>query len=319
MEGKLLRKSPTIIGEKEKNMGVYGFTFQSLYHLEVDELWDIARLIKGENHYLPRNKDVLIRGVILPFLKESGNIPFQASKDQIMRSSLIKVAQALSIESLNLNAMDTAWLVRQIRQKWSETFRKRLENLNDDELKSILKHADEKIKKRGQQMGISFIPAVGVMAGELSGFGIYLATTTGLASVSSAIGITFPWAVYQGATTILGGMLGPIGWTMAGAGVIAGSIGYLNLLFKKNEDKLIPVVVAIILKIGENPYEYFGLKETDSFAEVKKIYHAMMKTFHPDLLQEHMPEWVKHQFNELLLKTQENFEKIEKRQSEETS
>ncbi len=40
-------------------MSVFGFTFKALYRLEVDELWDIARLIKGENHYLPKNKDVL--------------------------------------------------------------------------------------------------------------------------------------------------------------------------------------------------------------------------------------------------------------------
>jgi uncharacterized protein YaaW (UPF0174 family) len=300
-------------------MGVFGFTFKALYHLEVDELWDIARLIKDENHYLPKNKDVLIRGVIIPFLREVSKAPKDADKEQVMQGSLVKVAQVLSIECKNWDTVSNTWLVRQIRREWGEAFRKRLEHLDEGELQSILKQADENIKKRVQQMGVSFIPAAGIVAGELSGFGIYLATTTGLGAISSAIGVTFPWAVYQGATTLLGVMLGPIGWTFVSVGVIAGGIGLLNQLLKKNDQKLTTVVIAIIIAIGDNPYEWFGFQEIVPFREVKQTYHAMMKTIHPDILQEHLPEWVKHRFNELLLQTQENYEQIKKYQPEETS
>jgi hypothetical protein len=231
-------------------MSDFGFTFKALYRLEVDELWDIARLIKDENQYLPKNKDVLIRGVIIPFLREASKAPKDAEKEQVMQGSLVKVAQILSIECENWDTVSNTWLVRQIRRKWSEAFRKRLENLDEVELQSILKQADENLKKRAQQMGVSFIPAAGIVAGKLSGFGIYLATTTGLGAISSAIGVTFPWAVYQGATTLLGGMLGPIGWTLVGVGVIAGGIGFLSQLFKKNDQKLTTVVIAIIVANG---------------------------------------------------------------------
>jgi uncharacterized protein YaaW (UPF0174 family) len=209
-------------------MSVFGFSFKALYRLEIDELWDIARLIKGENHYLPKNKDVLIRGVIIPFLREVSKAPKDVDKEQVMRSSLVKVAQILSIECENWDTASSTWLVRQIRRKWSEAFRKRLENLDEDELQSILKQADENLKKRAQQMGISFIPAASVVAGELSGFGIYLATTTGLGAISSAIGVTFPWAVYQGATTVLVVMLGPIGWALLA--VVAGGIAFESVV-----------------------------------------------------------------------------------------
>jgi|GEM_PF-3459603 len=300
-------------------MSVFGFTFKALYRLEVDELWDIARLIKGENHYLPKNKDVLIRGVIIPFLREVSKAPKDVDKEQVMRVSLVKAAQILSIECENWDTVSNTWLVRQIRRKWSEAFRKRLENLDEDELQSILRQADENLKKRAQQMGVSFIPAAGVVAGELSGFGIYLATTTGLGAISSAIGVTFPWAVYQGATTLLGVMLGPIGWTVVGVGIVAGGIGFLSQLFKKNDQKLTTVVIAIIIAIGDNPYEWFGFQEIVPFTEVKQAYRAMMKTFHPDLLQKHLPEWVKHRFNELLLQTEENYEQIRKYQPKEAS
>lgn len=299
-------------------MSVFGFTFKALYRLEVDELWDIARLIKGESHYLPKNKEVLIRGVIIPFLREVSKAPKDADKEQVMRVSLVKVAQMLSIECENWDTVSSAWLVRQIQRKWSEAFRKRLESLDEDELQSILKQADENLKKRAQQMGVSFIPAAGIVAGEISGFGIYLATTTGLGAISSAIGVTFPWTMYQGATTILGVMLGPIGWSLAVGGVIVGGIGFLNQWFKRNDQKLITVVIAIIIAIGDNPYEWFGFEETAPFPKVREAYRAMMKTFHPDLLQNHLPEWVKHRFNELLLQTQENYEQIKKYQLEET-
>jgi DnaJ-domain-containing protein 1 len=298
-------------------MSVFGFTFKALYRLEVDELWDIARLIKGENHYLPKNKDVLIRGVIIPFLRETSKAPKDADKEQVMQASLVKVAQILSIECENWETVSSAWLVRQIRRKWSEEFRKQLENLDEDELESVLKQADENLKKRAQQMGVSFIPAASIVAGELSGFGIYLATTTGLGAISSAIGVTFPWVVYQGATTVLGVILGPIGWALAGAAVAIGGLVFLNQWFKRNDHKLTAVVIAIIISIGDNPYKWFGLQETTPLTEVKQAYRAMMKTFHPDLVQKRLPEWVKHRFNELQLQTQENYEIIKKYQSEE--
>ena len=299
-------------------MSVFGFSFKALYRLEVDELWDIARLIKGENHYLPKNKDVLIRGVIIPFLREVSKAPKDADKEQVMRSSLVKVAQILSIECENWDTASSTWLVRQIRRKWSEVFSKRLENLSEDERQSILKQADENLKNRAQQMGISFIPAAGVVAGELSGFGIYLATTTGLGAISSAIGVTFPWAVYQGATTVLGVMLGPIGWALAGAGVVAGGIVFLSQWFKRNDQKLTTVVIAIIIAIGDNPYEWFGFEETAPLTEVRQAYRAMMKSFHPDILTKPLPDWVKQSFNELLLQTQEKYEQIRKYKPKET-
>ena len=299
-------------------MSAFGFTFKALYRLEVDELWDIAHLIKGENHYLPKNKDVLIRGVIVPFLRETSKAPKDADKEQVMRAALVKVVQILSIECENWETASDAWLIRLIRRRWGEVFRKHLENLDEEELESILRQADENLKKRAQQMGVSFIPAAGIVAGEFSGFGIYLATTIGLGAISSALGVTFPWAVYQGATTFLGFLLGPIGWALAGTTVVVGGVAFLNQWFKRNDHKLATVVIAIIIAIGDNPYEWFGFQETASLTDVKQAYRAMMKTFHPDLLQKYLPEWVKHRFNELLLQTKENYEQIIKYQPEET-
>ncbi len=300
-------------------MSVFSFTFKALYRLDVEELWDIARLIKGEQHYLPQNKEVLIRGVIIPFLREVSRAPAEATKDQVMRAALVKVAQNLGVKYEDWEAVSNTLLMQRVRKVWQDAFRQRLEALSETDLQAILKQAEENLKKRAQQMGLSFIPAAGVVAGELSGFGIYIATTTGLGAISSAIGVTFPWAVYQGATTLLGVMLGPIGWVLVGTGVVATGLTLVNQWLKRHDQKLMVVVLAIIIAIGDNPYDWFGLPETASVEEVKQAYRAMMKAFHPDHLPDHLPEWVKHRLNELLLQTQENYEEIKKYITEETA
>ncbi len=207
-------------------------------------------------------------------------------------------------------------VMRQVKRQWKDVFRKRFQDLDENDREAILEKADEELKKRAQRMGLGLLPAAGIVAGELSGFGIYLATTSGLGAISTAIGITFPWAVYQGATTVLGVALGPIGWALAGAGVVAGGAAFLAQWFKRREEKLKTVVIAIIQAIGDNPYEWFGLTETVSIKTVKSAYRALMKTFHPDVIEEGLPEWVKHRFNELLLQTQENYERIQRHKEE---
>ncbi len=69
-----------------------------------------------------------------------------------MRSSLVKVAQILSIECEKWDTASGTLLVRQIRRKWSEAFSKSLENLSEGELLSVLNQADENLKKRAQRM-----------------------------------------------------------------------------------------------------------------------------------------------------------------------
>ena len=205
-----------------------------------------------------------------------------------------------------------AWIVARVRRQWTDAIRRRFRDLDDVDSQEILRRADEELGKSAQRMGVSFVPAAGIIAGELSGFGIYLATTTGLGAISSAIGVTFPWVVYQGATTMLGVALGPIGWALAGAGVIAGGAAFLAKWLSKRQEKLKVVVIAIIEALGDNPYEWFGLTEAAPAESVKTAYRAMMKTFHPDKLDKGLPDWVKHRFNGLLLQTQENYERIKR-------
>lgn len=162
-------------------------------------------------------------------------------------------------------------------------------------------------------MGVPLVGAGGIVVGELSGFGIYLATTTGLKALSLALGTTFSWGVYQGATTVLGIILGPIGWTIAGLSLAGGTtVAIYNWMKGKDEQKLTLVVIMLLFAIGESPFDFFGLSSEVYFEDVKKTYRAMMKTFHPDKLEKNLPQWVYDDFNEKLLRCQEAYKRIQR-------
>jgi hypothetical protein len=142
-------------------MGAFGFTFEALYRLEVDELRDLVRMIRGESFYPPTTKDALIRGVVVPFLQEASRAPKGANKDQAMRAALPRVAKGLRIPCDDWEAADTAWIMRQVKRQWEDAFLKRFQDLEESDRKAILKKADEELKKRAQRMGLTLVPAAG--------------------------------------------------------------------------------------------------------------------------------------------------------------
>jgi hypothetical protein len=162
-------------------------------------------------------------------------------------------------------------------------------------------------------MGLPIAGAGAIAIGELSGFGVYLATTTGLKAISIALGTTFSWGVYQGATTLLGIILGPVGWAIMGLSLASGAVVAIrNWMRGKQQRKLVLVVIMLLLSIGENPFSLFGLTNEASFEDVKRSYRAMMKTFHPDKLEKNLPQWVYDDFNEKLLRCQEAYEHLQR-------
>lgn len=58
-----------------------------------------------------------------------------------------------------------------------------------------------------------------MLAAKMSGFGVYLLASTLLGSLTGALGITLPFAVYMGVSQTIAIVLGPVGWTALAAGV----------------------------------------------------------------------------------------------------
>ncbi|PZD73890.1 hypothetical protein C1752_01708 [Acaryochloris thomasi RCC1774] len=59
-----------------------------------------------------------------------------------------------------------------------------------------------------------------MLAARMSGFGVYVLASTVLGSLTGALGITLPFAVYMGVSQTLALVLGPVGWAALAGGVL---------------------------------------------------------------------------------------------------
>ncbi len=67
----------------------------------------------------------------------------------------------------------------------------------------------------------SFLLGGGAMfAAKMSGFGVYLLASTVLGSITGALGITLPFAIYMGVSQTIALILGPVGWIALAGGVL---------------------------------------------------------------------------------------------------
>ena len=293
-------------------MEAYGYNFSTLYHLDLNTLYDIVQIIRGEGVHITLDHDVLIRGCIMPFLRDATRAK-PVDKDVILRSSLITVAKRLKVRVRDWDKAHTDEIASTARRHIESLIVERLDELDEEERAKVLGVARNNLAESAKTMGIPMAGAGAVVAGELSGFAVYLATTSGLHALSVALGTTFSWGVYQGATTLLGVLLGPVGWAVTGVTVVGTlALSIRNWMKNRKERTLTLVVVALLLAIGESPYEFFGLERDASFEDARSVYRAMMKTLHPDRLEEGLPQWLYDDFNGKLLRCQEAYERLQR-------
>mgnify|MGYP001226816995 CR=1 FL=1 len=70
------------------------------------------------------------------------------------------------------------------------------------------------------------------------GFSAYIALTTTIHAIGTILGVTFAIGTYTSATTLLGVLLGPVGWTL----IVAAA---LTAFFAPNYDKLLKFVIFV--------------------------------------------------------------------------
>ena len=73
---------------------------------------------------------------------------------------------------------------------------------------------------------------------KMSGFGVYLLTSTVLGGLTNALGITLPFAIYIGMSQTIALILGPVGWAALAGGI-------LFTLNQPNWDRLTLAVVYV--------------------------------------------------------------------------
>lgn len=110
-----------------------------------------------------------------------------------------------------------------------------LSRATPDQHAALIQQIDADTRKMG---GLVAGAAGTVAVANLSGFGLYVAASSVVGAVTSAVGVTLPFAVYTGMSTTIATLIGPVGWLaiIIAAVTVAGSINY---------KKTIPAVMAI--------------------------------------------------------------------------
>ena len=78
----------------------------------------------------------------------------------------------------------------------------------------------------------------GLVLANLSGFGLYMAASSSLAAITGAVGLTLPFAVYTGLSSVFSVVTGPVGWA---ALALAAIFKFGGAEYKKT----VPGVIAI--------------------------------------------------------------------------
>lgn len=265
-------------------------TFEAICKLRTEELRDIAGLIVDEGQYIPSDKEVILRGIIMPFLRDVVGDKV-GTKDQVLRTALVRTAESLGVKRKDWPSVPDVDIIDRLRSEWFIRYRQRLDALNDDQRQHLLEEARKANAARAREAGLAGTTASGIIAAEASGFGIYLATTSTIAAVGHAIGVVFPFALYQGATTALGVVLGPVGWVVAGSAV-ATTVALKWQAIRK-EKTVRQQMVMIGLLLGLAPWLWYELPVTATRKEVDSVFRAIAKSTHPDRISEHVPEWMR--------------------------
>ena len=145
-----------------------------------------------------------------------------------------QVAEKLDIDCFGLNTED---LEVQIAQKILKTVWEKMTPEQRKKIENELQQIAQKFDKSGVLAGSASIFAA-LTGAQLSGFGIYLAASTALGTLTGVIGVTLPFAVYTTMSSAIAVIIGPVGFI--GAGLFA-----IWKLTGANYKRLIPAILYV--------------------------------------------------------------------------
>lgn len=179
-----------------------------------------------ESDYEIPNRDVAIKSIKTQMLWYSSNIiayPVR-SEERINYQSLVKwVASQLRVDQWIVDTQPTLVIERAIQE---QLFVELWDKLNVDQRKELLKvvDADGYIANHG---AVAALGGAGALAAlsltvHLTGFAFYTTMSTVICTVAGFFGVTLPFAVYTGASSIVAFLSGPVGWALLAVAAAAG-------------------------------------------------------------------------------------------------
>ena len=125
-----------------------------------------------------------------------------------------------------------------VAQKVLRTVWEKMTPAQRQQMEEALKKAAQEFDGSGLGQSASVLAAL--LAGKLSGFGVYLLASTSLGAVTGVLGFTLPFAVYTTMSSTIAVVLGPVGWIGAGLFVLWKLTG-------ANYKRLVPAILYIAM------------------------------------------------------------------------
>ena len=171
---------------------------------------------------------------------------FQDKEDKSYAEIVVDVAKRLKIKwaGVSLEDIELRIVQHELEKVWDQMPPEKQEEVIED-----LKEKAQKLRMAHMFAGIGGAGMFATLiAGRMSGFGVYLLATTMLGKATSVLGITVPFAAYMGAARAASLVFGPPGWIAAGLLTVAGLT-----LSKGNSNAVLAFVVYItLLKIKQS-------------------------------------------------------------------
>lgn len=183
----------------------------------------LNKILKNSNH---KSSVELINQI-----KDIAQPKFDKSDSFTYKQMLVNIGNHLKIVTIGKSVLE---LEADICQKQFKSVIDKLTPLQKQQLeKELLNHSQS--KGFGKEIG----SLAALTGAQLSGFGIYMAASTVVGGITSAIGVTLPFAFYTGMSSFISTIIGPVGWI--------GLAGFALYKYNKvNYEKVIPAIIYII-------------------------------------------------------------------------
>jgi hypothetical protein len=158
----------------------------------------------------------------------SSTITYPFKSNRVDYHSLVQwVAGKKGVPEEQLQALPTFELEKKIVEKYFEDLWNRL---TPEERKELLDRLEKELGKTipnkaaiALMGGGAVLAALGVTV-SLAGFAFYTTMSVIIYTIGAIFGITFPFAVYTTASSLVAVLAGPIGWILAGAAILGGIV-----------------------------------------------------------------------------------------------
>src|ERR1039458_5829812 len=124
--------------------------------------------------------------------------------------------------------------VNLVRKVWADT----VARLTPEQREELLAKVRSIAEQFGPSVGKELVGFAGLAAAQLSGFGVYMAGSTLLGTLNSALGLGLGFGAFTGLSQVIAVVIGPIGWVALGLYTI-------KKLGGPNYKKLLPIVLLI--------------------------------------------------------------------------